>query len=127
MIVKMYQILEFEKFYNKIKDIKMSIKTAYKFSRLVREIDNEKIFYQTKFQSIIETYGEKDEEGNFVLTQDKTGIQIKKAELKKCQKEVMELSNLEVEISGIDISIEELDNFELTLQDMNILMPFIKE
>lgn len=127
MIVKMYQILEFEKFYNKIKDVKMSIKTAYKFSRFMREIDNERIFYQTKFQSIIETYGEKDEEGNFILTQDKTGIQIKKAELNKCQKEVTELSNLEVEISGIDISIEELENFELTLQDMNILMPFIKE
>jgi hypothetical protein len=127
MIVKMYQILEFENFYNKIKEVKMPIKTAYKFSRLAREIDNERIFYQTKIQSIIEAYGEKDEKGNFILTQDKTGVQIKEAELNKCQKEVVELSQLDIEISGIDISIEELDNFELTLQDMNILMPFIKE
>lgn len=127
MIVKMYQILDFENFYNKIKDTKMSVKTAYKFSKLIREIDNERLFYQTRLQSIIDTYGEKDDEGNFVLTQDKTGVQIKKAELEKCQKEIIELSNLETEINGIEISIEEIENFDLTLLDMNILMPFIKE
>ena len=127
MVVKMYQILDFENLYNKLKDIKMSVKTAYKFSKLIREIDNEKIFYKTKLQSIIDTYGEKDNEGNFVLTQDKTGVQIKKAELENCQKEIIELSNLEIEIKGIEISIEEIENFDLTLLDMNILMPFIKE
>lgn len=127
MTVKMYQVLEFENFYNKIKDIKMPIKLAYKFSKLMREIDNERIFYQNKLQSIIEAYGEKDNDGNFVLTQDKSGVQIKKEDLEKCQKEVMELSNLDVEINGIEISINELENFELTLQDMNILMSFIKE
>lgn len=127
MMVKMYQILEFENFYNKIKDVKMSIKTAYKFSKLMREIDNERTFYQTKLQFIIDTYGERDNEGNFVLTQDKNGVQIKKTELEKCQKELTELSNLDIEINGVEISIEELENFELTLQDLNILMPFIKE
>ena len=93
----------------------------------MREIDNERFFYQNKLQSIIEAYGEKDNDGNFVLTQDKSGVQIKKEDLEKCQKEVMELSNLDVEINGIEISINELENFELTLQDMNILMGFIKE
>lgn len=127
MKIKMYQILEFENFYNKIKDVKMPIKTAYKFSKLLREIDNEKLFYQTKLQSIIDTYGERDNDGKFILTQDGNGVQIKKAELEKCQKEIIELSNLEAEINGIEISIEELENFDLTIQDINILMPFIKE
>lgn len=127
MKVKMYQILEFENLYNKIKDVKMSVKTAYKLSKLSREIDNERIFYQTKLQSIIDAYGERDTEGNFILTQDKTGVQIKKADLEKCQKEIMELSNLDIEITGIEISIDELENFELTLSDMHILMLFIEE
>lgn len=127
MKIKMYQILEFENTYNKLKNEKMSIKTAYKFSKLAREIENERFFYQTKLQSIIETYGEKDDEGNFVLTEDKNGVQIKKGEIEKCQREVAELSNLDIEINGVEISIEELENFELTLQDMEILVPFIKE
>ena len=127
MKIKMYQILEFENIYNKLKDEKMSVKTAYKFSKLTREIENERFFYQTKLQSIIETYGEKDDEGNFVLTEDKNGVQIKKGEIEKCQREVAELTNLDVEINGIEISIEELENFKLTLQDMEILVPFIKE
>ena len=127
MVVKMYQILEFENLYNKIKDIKMSVKTAYKLSKLVREIDNERAFYQTKLQSIIDIYGERDAEGNFILTQDKNGVQIRKTELEKCQKEIMELSNLDIEIAGIQLSIDELENFELTLSDMHILMLFIEE
>lgn len=127
MILKMYQILAFEDIYNKIKDTKMPIKVAYKFSKLTREVDSERVFYQSKLQSIIDTYGEKDSEGNFVLTEDKTGIQIVKENLNKCQEEVNELSNLDVEINGIEFNLEELENLSLTLQELDILMPFIKE
>ena len=127
MKIKMYQILEFENIYNKLKDEKMSVKTAYKLSKLAREMDNEKIFYQARLSSIIDSYGDRDENGEFILTADKTGVQIKEGMLEKCQADVMELSNLEIDINGIEIGIEELESFELTLQDMEILMPFIKE
>ena len=127
MKIKMYEILEFENIYNKLIDKNMPIKIAYKFSKLNREIENEKSFYHSKLQSIIEIYGEKDEAGNFILTQDKTGIQIKKENLNECQKAIAELSNFEIDINGIKINIEELENFDLTLREMNILAPFIEE
>ena len=73
MTIKMHQILEFQLFYDKIKEKEMSIKTAYKFSKLISRLDTEIKFYQKKFQSILEKYGEKDEKGNFKLTEDKKG------------------------------------------------------
>ena len=59
MILKMYQILEFQSLYNEIKDEKMSVKTAYKFSKLVFEFNSEIKFYQNKLQEILQKYGEK--------------------------------------------------------------------
>lgn len=127
MKVKMHQILDFELVYNKIKNTKMPIKTIYNFAKFAREINNEKEFYQQELQRIIDNFGERDENGNFVLTEDKTGIQIKKELLNECQKEIALLSNLEIEIKGISLSIDELENVELTLSEMEILMAFIEE
>ena len=127
MKVRMYQVLDFETIYNKIKDIKMPIKTTYNFAKLAREINEEKLFYQQELQRIIDNFGERDENGNFVLTEDKSGVQIKKENLNECQKEIIALSNLEVEIKGINLNIDELENVELTLPEMEILMAFIEE
>lgn len=127
MTIKMYQILEFQFFYDKIKEKEMSIKTAYKFSKLVLRLDTEIKFYQKKFQSILEKYGEKDEKGNFKLTEDKKGVVIKQENLLACQKEVEELHNLDIEISGADFTLDELDSLNVTIQEMNTMMPFIKE
>lgn len=127
MTIKMYQILEFQFFYDKIKEKEMSIKTAYKFSKLVSRLDTEIKFYEKKFQSILEKYGEKDEKGNFKLTEDKKGVVIKQEDLLACQKEVEELHSLDIEISGADFTLDELDSLNVTIQEMNTMMPFIKE
>lgn len=127
MNLKMYEILGFEGIYNKLQNTKMPLRVAYKFSKLASEIQKEKNFYQTKLQSIVDAYGEKDADGNFILTPDQTGVQIKKEDLEQCQKEVSELSNLEVEINGTEFTLEELGSFDLTLQEIQNLMPFIKE
>ncbi len=127
MTIKMHQILEFQLFYDKIKEKEMSIKTAYKFSKLISRLDTEIKFYQRKFQSILEKYGEKDEKGNFKLTEDKKGVVIKQENLLVCQKEIEELHNLDIEISEVDFTLDELDSLNVTIQEMNIMMPFIKE
>lgn len=127
MKVKMHQILDFELVYNKIKNTKMPIKTTYNFAKLAREVNNERDFYQQELQHIINEFGEKDENGNFVLTEDGTGVQIQKDRINECQKEIILLSNLEVEIKGINLAVEELENIELTLSEMEILMAFIEE
>lgn len=127
MTIKMHQILEFQFFYDKIKEKEMSIKTAYKFSKLISRLDTEIKFYQKKFQSILEKYGEKDKDGNFKLTEDKKGVVIKQENLIVCQKEVEELHNLDIEISEVDFTLDELDSLNVTIQDMNIIIPFMKE
>lgn len=127
MVLKMHQVLEFQSLYNEIKNQKMSIKTAYKFSKLASKLDAEIKFYQTKMQEILQKYGEKDEEGNFKLTENKEGIILKQEDIHKCQEETEELHNLEVEILGISFSLDELEGLDVTIQEMNVIMSLLEE
>ena len=123
--MKMYEILDFSKVYNSIKDEKMSIKTAYKLNKLIKKIEEENNFYNIKFHEIIEQYAEKDEQGEYQYI-DENSIKIKEGKEQECYKKVSELQNLEIETPNITFSIEELGDINLTIDTVNMLMPFIE-
>ena len=124
--MKMYEILEFSKVYNSIKDEKMSIKTAYKLNKLIKKIEEENNFYNIKFHEIIEQYAEKNDQGEYQYI-DENSIKIKEGKEQECYKKVSELQNLEIETPNITFSIEELGDINLTIDTVNMLMPFIEE
>lgn len=124
--MKMYEILDFSKVYNSIKDEKMSIKTAYKLNKLIKKIEEENNFYNIKFHEIIEQYAEKNDQGEYQYI-DENSIKIKEGKEQECYKKVSELQNLEIEIPNITFSIEELGDINLTIDTVNMLMPFIEE
>ncbi len=124
--MKMYEILDFSKVYNSIKDEKMSIKTAYKLNKLIKKIEEENNFYNIKFHEIIEQYAEKNDQGEYQYI-DENSIKIKEGKEQECYKKVSELQNLEIETPNITFSIEELGDINLTIDTVNMLMPFIEE
>lgn len=124
--MKMYEILDFSKVYNSIKDDKMSIKTAYKLNKLIKKIEEENNFYNIKFHEIIEQYAEKNDQGEYQYI-DENSIKIKEGKEQECYKKVSELQNLEIETPNITFSIEELGDINLTIDTVNMLMPFIEE
>lgn len=127
MILKMYQIIPFENFYTRIKSFVLPIKISYKLSKLARAIEQEKTFYQSKVQEIIEEYGERDENGELKLTDDKTAFVIKEDKVLECQQKMNELLELEIDIEEIKFSIDELEDLKLSPQEMDALIPFITE
>ena len=124
--MKMYEILDFSKVYNSIKDEKMSIKTAYKLNKLIKKLQEENNFYNIKFHEIIEQYADKNDQGEYQYI-DENSIKIKEGKEQECYKKVSELQNLEIEIPNITFSIEELGDINLTIDTVNMLMPFIEE
>ena len=127
MKLKMQQIIEFQKFYNNVKNIKLPLKTAYKLNKLFIQANEELSFYQQKFAEIINNFGKRDENGELVYSSDKTSIEIEETRRDECFQKIEELQNLEVDISGIDFTIEELEGLNLTISEVECLMPFIKE
>lgn len=127
MTVNIIDILNFQVFYEKIRDKKLPIKTAYKFTKFFKKVDEEIIFYQTKLREIGELYGEKDENGQLVLIDGKNGIKIKDDKINECREEITALNTLEVEIDDISFSVEELDGLELTIEELYPISVFITE
>ena len=127
MKLKMNQIIEFQMFYNNIKNTKLPLKTAYKLNKLFIQINEELSFYQQKFTEIINEFGKRDENGELMYSSDKTSIEIMDGRRLECQQKIEELQNLEVNIEGTEFTTDELESLNLTISEVECLMPFIKE
>ena len=127
MKMKMFEVIELSNLYNSIKDDKMPLRTAYKFATLMRQLDTELKFYQSKFAEIVDEYGQKDEQGGYVLTENGSSIAILPGKENECNTKLMDLRNLEVEITGVTFTIDELASFNLSISELTCLLPLIKE
>ena len=125
--MRMYEIIEFTNLYENIKDSKMPLKTAYKFSRLLRQLEKEIAFYQTEFAKILQTYAKKDSDGNVAISADGDSVEILPGQEVECNTKILELRNLEVEVKDITFSLEELDNLQLTISELSCILSLIEE
>lgn len=123
--MKMYEILDLQALYASIINIKLPLKTTYKFARLMRRAEEEFNFYQEKFREIVEEYGVK-ENGQYKLTPDGQSIVIIPGKETECNSKLTELRNLDVSIEGIKFSIEELEGIDVSISELSCLMSLIE-
>lgn len=120
-----FQMLEIR---NQIIDQKLPIKTAYKFTRFFEQLEKESKFFNDTLQKIVDEYGQRDENGNFILTADKNGVKIKEDKFEECMDKIEELNNIEVQLSYIpQFTLEELDSLNLEVKYIQELIPYIIE
>lgn len=124
--MKMYEVLALQNFYASVQDKKMPVKTAYKLSRLARKAEEEVQFYQKEFARIVNEYALK-ENGQLVYSDDMTSIKIIPGKEDECNEKIIELKELEIDLTGIEFTIEELENLELTLAEMSAIFSLIKD
>lgn len=123
--MKMYEVLELQNLYNAISDIKMPLKTTYKFTRLMRAAEKEIEFYQTKFREIIEEYAVK-ENGELKMSEDGLAVLIIPGKENECNEKVLELRSLEVPMEGITFTIKELEGIDVSIQELSCIMSLIE-
>ena len=125
--MKMYEIIDLSNLYMSIKDIKLPLKTTYKFSRLMRRAEQEMNFYSEDFQKIIETYAKRNEDGSYCFSADGQSIEIIEGKQAECNMKINELRNLEVELNDIKFTIDELECLNLSISELSCLMPLIED
>lgn len=124
--MKMYEVIELQNLYSSIANIKLPLKTTYKFTRLMRRAEEELAFYQEKFREVVEEYGVK-ENGQYKLTPDGQSIAIIPGKEVECNTKLAELRNLDVLIDGIKFTIEELEGIDVSISELSCLMSLIEE
>lgn len=110
---------------NKISHSAMPAKTAYKISKLSNFLKDDASFYTERLSQIIEQYGEKDENGEPVISGN--GYKIQEDKTDECAAAIKELSGIEATTPDTKIYLSELDNVELSPDDIAAIYDFIEE
>ena len=127
MQIKMAKVLNLNPIYQKIKAQVLPVKTAYKFSKLFSVLDEEAHFYSEELNKLIMEYAERDETGAPKMIDNGTGVQLQKEYIELVQEKCNELWNLDVDVPDINFTFEELDKLELSIEEFDLLFPFITE
>lgn len=123
--MKLIELLEARFSIHSLSKEKMPVKLAYRFTKFLKETNTEEDFYKEKLQEILLKYGEKDENGNYVVTP--TGRKIREDAKDECFAAVVELESTEVDKPDISFTINELGELKMSPETMNSLFAFIKE
>ena len=127
MKITMSKVLDLQELYPKISSQALPISTTYKLTKLFNAIKSEAEFYTTNLDKIISEYGQKDENGNFIYTDDKKGIKIDQDKISEVEQKLQELLSIEVELPNVTFKLFELEKVELSVQEFNNFLPFIEE
>ena len=109
----------------KLNDLPLSAR--YKFSLIIPLLTPHTQFYEKRQQEIAAKYGKKDEEGNFVKTEDGKGIIIEDKFIDDFEKAIKELNELTVEIDAdkIACSLDDLEKLNLSIAELSQISSFI--
>lgn len=108
-----------------LSDKKCSIYTQYKILKILGVIEQEYNIYQKQILQLLE-YVEKDEHNNLIMN-DNSGYLVKPEYKEQCNKILQDINAIQIQIPDTYFSLEELQELELSLSELNLLMPFIKE
>ena len=121
-------ILNFPKGYELLRGNKLPIQVAYRLSKLMKKCEEDIQFYRKRMTEIIQEYGQRDEQGNYVYDDDKVSILIQENRKQECKQEMLELENLDCDgYNDILIPISALVNMECTPEELEPLVPFLQE
>lgn len=122
--MKLYQILNLPHVYETILEKNLPFSLAYKLNKLAEAVNKELEFYRNSMTKLVDEYAEK-ENGQPVFLEN-GDIKIIPEKITECQKRINELQNVEITID-ISFTPEELEPLEMSIKDLQNLMPFIKE
>lgn len=110
---------------DKIMAKKFNIQTQYKILKIKKAIEEELTLTQSLILEVCDEYWEKDENGEIQRNED-GGIRYKKGKMLDIQRKLNEIDNTEIQLPDIYFSLDELEKLELSLEELQVFMKFIK-
>lgn len=127
MKYNLLDIISYNQFLLNPKLNELPIAIRYKFSLIIPLLAPHIQFYEKRQQEIAAKYSKKDEEGNFVKTEDGKGIIIEDKFIDDFEKAIKELNELTVEIDAdkIACSLDDLEKLNLSIAELSQISSFI--
>ena len=108
-----------------LKDKSFNLQTQYKILKLVKAIEEEDELMNQSVLKIANEYAAKDEDGNTITTED-GGIKIDENKKTELALALDGLNAAELQLPDIYFSLEEFEGLNLTLEELDAFIAFIK-
>ena len=125
--MKLNQLNNLRDTLTKIANQSLPFTTAYRINRLIHGLDEAWTFFTESMTALIQQYGQKDNEGNFVYTEDGQSILLIPETAAEANTKMMELGQVDANLPDITFTPEEFSKLELSAWEVEVLMEFIKE
>ena len=125
MLIKRADLFLIKNIGDKLKDKVFNIQTQYKLLKLIKIADEEYPIYMEQFQSLLDSYAERDDQANIIHSED-GGTKIKKNKMDILQEKLYELKQIKVQVPDLYFSLDELEKLELKMEELNAFIDLIK-
>lgn len=113
-------------FYLQFSKQTMRAKTAYKFSKILKQVVEEYNAYNEERQKLIQKYANKDENGNVIYGENNSAT-MSNENYANYSEEIEGLLSAAVMLNFMPLKLEELDNINFTPSQMTTLAQFVEE
>ena len=124
--VNLNDILNASDTFNAIMQQSFKGSLAFKIARLARELSKEMETFNAERQKLLQKYCIKDENGE-LKTNDNGTVQVEPNKINEFNEEFSSLLETEVEINAEKLSMDSLDSFDITPQQMISIEKFFEE
>lgn len=118
MKIKISKLVNIKTSLEKLMNLDVPIKTAFKLGKIVKNFNNEYEVFEESKTKLFKKYGERNKEGN---------LEIKEENSKIFKKELEDLLSIEVNIKLTKVDLKELGDVKLSALDIDNLDILIKE
>lgn len=121
MKITISEVLNSKPVLEKLVDKEISIKTAYRLSRIIKELNGELQHFEEQRQKLVHKYGKQQEdapEGNIIVPEENMG---------PFQEELAELLTAEIDLNCSPMNIEEFGDVKITTSEILLIDSFLME
>ncbi len=103
----------------------LKIRTAYKIARLAREVSTELELFNNTKNSLVEKYGEHDENNNLIT--ENNSYKIREDKRKEFVEEYQDMMQQTIKLNIEPITLKELEDERFTPPEVSSIIDFIEE
>lgn len=125
MILKFQDMVAVESFIQQHATDKMPVSAAFKLNKILRAISGDLQFFRDRYTTLLQTCGEKDENGELVVLEN-GNYKIKDEET--FEKGVKEIMDEEVVYNDLScVKLADLQDIQISIAELSAVMPIIEE
>jgi len=124
--ITIQNMLDSMSIFNELATQKLPARTAFKVNKLIKAISKEYESFEVARQQLIDTYGEKNEDGSF-KTDENNNILVKVDKQNEFMRELEALVQTEIELNAPKLKFEEIEGTDFTPIQMGFIDCFLEE